>query len=142
MPNEVGHADFAAAWDLTEPGTIALVGAAPDVPPGIAEKFAQTIFHNADEIDGFSFSSDRINSSLGSTQRLQIKEIGLENRFMGQICTKFCKLLECVLSELPTNTHGFIVYMSVFINEYDGPTWFNGLATHNTKAFHIYSIQS
>lgn len=121
VPNEVGHADFAAAWDLTEPGTIALVGAAPDVPPGIAEKFAQTIFHNADEIDGY-FIQQRQNKFITWFN----SAVANKGNWIGKSChgpnlhENFVNYWNAYLASSPRTLMEFIVYMSVFINECDG----------------------
>ena len=121
VPNELGRADFANAFNLEQTSGVALVAAVPDISEDVIGSLSDIRFGAASDIDRYFNGRFRMsfiqwfNQSVANRSEWAGKSVTA-----AAAATNFSIYWEQVLSTSDIGLFDFLAYMSVFINECDG----------------------
>ena len=121
VPNELGHADFANAFELQESGTVVLVAQVPDIDSTFINSASTIQFSSSHEIDNYFRSKCGANFIPWFNQAVSRRSEWAGKAVKGTNTEDhFVRYWTQHLSRAPIGLFDFLSYMSVFINECNG----------------------
>ncbi|TBA80358.1 hypothetical protein [Rhizobium ruizarguesonis] len=121
VPNELGFADFAGAWDVQSGSVTSLVAEVPDIPPGISEKYGAVKLASASEIAAIVAELTSQTFIAWFNSKVAGSGPWKNKRISGSTAeTNFTAFWDQFLAIRPLTFLEVVTYMAVFINECGG----------------------